>query len=247
MLGVPRAALVRQLRAAAPEPVLDAALGAAIEAGRIVRDGAVLRLPAHQPRLTREDERLWQRLEPLLAVDDLRPPRVRELAEALGIEPEAAIRQLKRFERFGRVAPIAANRYFLPETVARLADLARDLAGRRSRRHFHRRRVQGRSGHRAQPDDRDPRVSRPHWGYQAGRRRTYRAAGRRRRVRLRTGLDAQMPVQEFGSTTHRFRIHLFDDMAVVEDVDPVGEAHRGGDVLLHHDEGLPRLGKSCGR
>jgi len=71
---------------------------------------------------------LWQKIEPLLAVDDLRPPRVRELAEALGLEPEAATRYLKRLERFGRVAPVAANRYFLPATVARLAELARELA-----------------------------------------------------------------------------------------------------------------------
>jgi selenocysteine-specific elongation factor len=127
-LGVPRPALLRQLRGLAPEAVLGAALGAAVDAGRIVRDGAVLRLPAHQPRLTRDDEKLWQRIAPLLAVGDLRPPRVRELAEALGIEPEAAIRYLKRLERFGRVAPVASNRYFLPETVARLADLARELA-----------------------------------------------------------------------------------------------------------------------
>jgi selenocysteine-specific elongation factor len=119
---------LRSLRGTAPEPALDAALAAAIEAGHVVRDGAVLRLPQHRPQLGRDDERLWQRVEPLLAVDDLRPPRVRELAEALGIEPEATARHLKRFERFGRVAPVAANRYFLPGTVARLADLARELA-----------------------------------------------------------------------------------------------------------------------
>lgn len=127
-LGVPRGALIRRLRGLAPEAVLDAALTGAIEAGKMVRDGAVLRLPGHQPKLTREDERLWRQVEPLLAVEDLRPPRVRELAEALQIEPEAAIRALKRLERFGRVAPVASNRYFLPETVARLADLARELA-----------------------------------------------------------------------------------------------------------------------
>jgi selenocysteine-specific elongation factor len=127
-LGVPRGVLIRQVRGLGPEPVLDAALAAAIDAGCIARDGAVLRLNAHQPRLSRDDEKLWQRVEPLLAVDDLRPPRVRELAEALGIEPDAATRQLRRFERFGRVAPVASNRYFLPATVARLADLARELA-----------------------------------------------------------------------------------------------------------------------
>ena len=31
-------------------------------------------------------------------------------------------------ERFGRVAAVAPNRYFLPETVARLSEVARELA-----------------------------------------------------------------------------------------------------------------------
>jgi selenocysteine-specific elongation factor len=88
----------------------------------------VLRLPTHQPRLSREDERLWQRVEKLLTAEALRPPRVREVAEALGLDPEAATRLMKRYERFGRVAPVAGNRYFLPETVARLAGIARELA-----------------------------------------------------------------------------------------------------------------------
>jgi selenocysteine-specific elongation factor len=127
-LGMPRPALLRKLKSTAPEAALDAALAAAAADGRIVRDGAVLRLPAHRPRLTREDERLWQRVEPLLAAGVLRPPRLRELAGELGLEPEAAARLFKRFERFGRVAPVAANRYFLPETIARLADIARVLA-----------------------------------------------------------------------------------------------------------------------
>lgn len=127
-LGAPRPALLRRLRGAGPDPVLDAALAAAIATGQILRDGAVLRLPSHQPRLSRDDERLWQRVEPLLAVSDLRPPRVRELAETLGLQPEATARLMKRYERFGRVAPVAANRYFLPETVAQLAGIAQELA-----------------------------------------------------------------------------------------------------------------------
>jgi selenocysteine-specific elongation factor len=126
--GLPRPALLRRLRGEAPEAVLDGALTAAIGSGTIVRDRVVLRRPSHQPRLTRDDERLWRQVEELLAVPDLRPPRVRELAEALSLEPEAALRLMKRFERFGRVAPVAANRYFLPETVDRLAGIARELA-----------------------------------------------------------------------------------------------------------------------
>jgi selenocysteine-specific elongation factor len=127
-LGVARPVLLRRLRGVAPEAVLDAALVASTAAGQIVRSGPVLRLPSHQPRLSREDERLWQRVEPLLAVGDLRPPRVREVAEALGLQPEAVARLMKRYERFGRVAAVAGNRYFLPETIAQLAVIARELA-----------------------------------------------------------------------------------------------------------------------
>jgi selenocysteine-specific elongation factor len=127
-LGPARGALFARLRGAAPEAALDAALAGQIAAGRVVRDGAVLRLPGHAPRLTRDDERLWERVRPLLADGDLRAPRVRELAAALGLEPDPLTRFLKRAERFGRVAPVAANRFFLPETVARLADLAAMLA-----------------------------------------------------------------------------------------------------------------------
>ena len=127
-LGAPRPVLLRRARGEAPEPVLDAALAAAVAASEIVRDGAVLRLPGHQPRLSRDDERLWQRVEPLLAVADLRPPRMRELAEALSLDPQDLARQMRRFERFGRVAPVTGNRYFLPETVNRLAEIARELA-----------------------------------------------------------------------------------------------------------------------
>jgi selenocysteine-specific elongation factor len=135
-LGPARGALFARLRGQAPEAALDAALAMLIEAGRAVRDGAVLRLPTHQPRLTREDERLWERVRPLLAIDDLRPPRVRELAAALGIEPEPLTRFLRRVERFGRVAPVAANRFFLPETIGRLAGLAAALGEQSAEQSF---------------------------------------------------------------------------------------------------------------
>ena len=127
-LGPSRAALIMQLRAAAPEAALEAALAELADAGRVVRQGPIWRLPEHQPRLTRSDERLWERLYPLLAAADLRPPRIRELAAALGLEPEAVERFLTRAERLGRVARVADNRFFLPETLARLAEIACELA-----------------------------------------------------------------------------------------------------------------------
>jgi selenocysteine-specific elongation factor len=136
MLGPARGALFARLRGQAPDAALDAALAALVSEGRVVRDGAVLRLPEHEPRLSREDERLWERVRPLLAAGELRAPRVRELAGALGLEPDPLTRFLKRVERFGRVAPVAPNRFFLPETINRLADLAAALAEESPERSF---------------------------------------------------------------------------------------------------------------
>jgi selenocysteine-specific elongation factor len=128
-LGPSRPALIMQLRAAAPEAALDAALGELAGAGSVVRQGPIWRLPEHQPRLTRSDERLWERVRPLLAAADLRTPRIREVAAALELQPEAVERFLARAERLGRVARVADNRFFLPETLARLAEIACELAG----------------------------------------------------------------------------------------------------------------------
>jgi len=127
-LGPTRPALLAQLRAVAPVAALEAALVELAAAGRVVREGPVWRLPEHQPRLTQADARLWERVRPLLAVEDLRPPRVREIAATLALEPAAVERFLSRAERLGRVAKVADNRFFLPETLARLADIGRELA-----------------------------------------------------------------------------------------------------------------------
>jgi selenocysteine-specific elongation factor len=127
-LGPGRPALITQLRGSGPEAVLDAVLAELAAAGRVVRQGPIWSLPDHQPRLTRSDERLWERLCPLLAAADFRAPRIRELAAELGLQPDAVERFLSRAERLGRVARVAENRFFLPETLAHLAEIARELA-----------------------------------------------------------------------------------------------------------------------
>jgi selenocysteine-specific elongation factor len=127
-LGPSRAALVGRARAEAPAAAIDAALAALAADGRAVREGGLWHLPQHRPRLSAADEKLWGRVAPLLAEGGLRPPRVRELAQSLALQPEAIERLLRRAERLGRVARIADNRFFPPEAVLRLADIARDLA-----------------------------------------------------------------------------------------------------------------------
>ena len=67
-------------------------------------------------------------IKPVVTAVPLRPPRVRELAEALRLEPEEMEALLLRLERFGRLLRVAANRFFLPETVVTLGRLAHALA-----------------------------------------------------------------------------------------------------------------------
>jgi selenocysteine-specific elongation factor len=128
LLGPNRAALLRGLSREAPEAVLEAALLALEKEGRVKREGALWRLAEHRPRPSEADQRLWARVQPLLAEAGLRAPRLREIAEALGEEPRSVERFLVRAERFGRVHRVAPNRFFLPETLRELAEIARELA-----------------------------------------------------------------------------------------------------------------------
>jgi selenocysteine-specific elongation factor len=127
-LGPNGPTLAAQLRGPAPLAAVEAALLQLAESGRAVREGGMWRLAEHRPRLGPADEKLWRRLRPLLAEGGLRPPRVREVAAALALEPAAIERLLRRTARLGRVAKVAENRYFLPESLERLTVIARDLA-----------------------------------------------------------------------------------------------------------------------
>lgn len=120
----PRPAALRPALAGEPVDALAAAIEALVHGGRLVREGPYLRLPNHRPVLSPHDEALWERVGPLLAADDGRPPRVHELAGRLAVEPQALAEFLQRAARAGRVHRVAPNRYFLPETVLRLVGLA---------------------------------------------------------------------------------------------------------------------------
>jgi selenocysteine-specific elongation factor len=117
------------LRAAGvvPAVVAEAILDVSRARGEVVRDGLAWRLPAHQPVLPALDEAAWPRIKTALTAADLRPPRIRELAADMATAPEAMQALLQRLERFGRLVGVAHNRFFLPETITALGDLAQKL------------------------------------------------------------------------------------------------------------------------
>jgi len=132
--GVPREKLRMKLSPRLPPPAFAAALQALMKLGEVAADGAWLRLPSHQARLTPDQENLWARIRPLLGgAERFRPPRVRDLAGALNV-PENAVRALlKLAARMGRVDEVAHDHFFLrpalAETVAICSDLAAQAEG----------------------------------------------------------------------------------------------------------------------
>ncbi len=75
-----------------------------------------------------QDSALLAQVVDLLQPAGLRPPIVGELAAALGLERAALMGFLERVSRLGYLEQIAANRYFLPQTVASLAAIALELS-----------------------------------------------------------------------------------------------------------------------
>jgi selenocysteine-specific elongation factor len=125
--GPTRAALLAAVAGPSPD-VTAAVLQALIERGAILSQDRTLALPGHRATLPHDDRLAWERIAPTLAEAGLRPPRVRELAEALGLDPDAADRLLGRLERFGLLIRVAPNRFFLPQTVMALGEIAEALA-----------------------------------------------------------------------------------------------------------------------
>lgn len=127
--GIGREKLRLALQPRLPSAAFALALQHPDVAGRLVRDGAFVRLPDHTVRLDPGREALWQAIAPLLGGDArFRPPRVRDIAGLLD-RPEQDIRQLLAFAaRLGRVDEVAHDHFFLRATVHDMVLIAADLA-----------------------------------------------------------------------------------------------------------------------
>jgi selenocysteine-specific elongation factor len=106
-----------------------ALLHAADFSGRVVRDGAFVRLASHSLQLTPEREASWQLIAPLLEGDvRFRPPRVRDIAGMIA-RPEQDIRDLMKFAaRLGLVDEVAHDHFFLRATMHEMVFIAADIA-----------------------------------------------------------------------------------------------------------------------
>ena len=127
--GTGREQLRMLLQPRLPVPVFRAILEEEARAGRLVLEGAFLRLPGHEVRLGLEDEDLFARIAPLIGgTNRFRPPRVRDLVPMVGAEEVEIRRLLKLCARLGRVDQVAHDHFFLRATTAEMVEIAHDVA-----------------------------------------------------------------------------------------------------------------------
>jgi selenocysteine-specific elongation factor len=127
--GIALERLRLQLEPRLPAQAFAAALQSMARLREIALDGAWVRLPDHQVRLTPAEERLWRGMEPLLAGKErFRPPRVRDVSAVLGVGETEVRRVFKLLGRLGKVDEVAHDHFFLRETLADMVEIASALA-----------------------------------------------------------------------------------------------------------------------
>jgi len=135
-VGPREAQLIGSVARGGARDLAAAALAQAVREGRVVRDGVALRLPAHRPALSPQDQVLWDRVARVLTADATKPPTVGDLAAGLELDRVLLLDFLERATRRGQLIRVAANRFLHPRAVARLAREAEALAGARGEAGF---------------------------------------------------------------------------------------------------------------
>ena len=113
-----------------PAPIFAAVVRKLADAGEVVLDRTRVLRPGHQVGFSEDDERIWALIRPRLAGEPYRPPRVRDIAKAMGIDETLVRRLMHMAARRGDVDEIAQDHFFLRPVVQRMAEIAIDVAAR---------------------------------------------------------------------------------------------------------------------
>src|SRR5260221_7452764 len=128
LLGLNEVSVHAAVRPLAAKSLLRRAVAELCDAGILARKGTIIHLSGHQVQPTPAEAALWKRVEPALAGNGVRPPRVRELVDQTRIALDPLESFLARAEQLGWVHHVASNRYFLPATLSELERIAEHLA-----------------------------------------------------------------------------------------------------------------------
>lgn len=128
-VGIGREKLRLSLTPRLPKDTFLIFLRGEAAAGRAVLDGAFVRLPGHEVRLSAEDEALWSRIRPLLyGTERFRPPRVRDFATQFDIDEREVRRVLRLTQKLGRTDQIRPDHFFAREVTREMVAIIGELA-----------------------------------------------------------------------------------------------------------------------
>ena len=127
-LGIERGFIARRLKSR----MADAALGQLVDElageGKIQIEGSRIRQPGHDATSNPADDKLWQRLLPLLQKDSPLPPGVRDIVAELKLQDKPVRDLLHRKSKTGDPVKVTDDRFFLKSTVLKLAALVEETA-----------------------------------------------------------------------------------------------------------------------
>jgi selenocysteine-specific elongation factor len=129
LAGMGRERLRLALSPRLPKDAFLAFLRQEANEGRAVLDGAFVRLPGHEVRLTPEDEAILGHVLPRLVGEGrFRPPRVRDFAREFDVDEREVRRILKLAQKLGRTDQVARDHFFARSVTAEMVAILRDLA-----------------------------------------------------------------------------------------------------------------------
>ena len=107
--------------------LITACVMSLVREGKVSRQGLNLRLPTHEARFSPEEAKIWEVLRTLIHPGELKPPVVAELAEQLAMERQRLTAFLAHAVGRGQLVRIAPNRFYHPQAVRRLAEIAEKI------------------------------------------------------------------------------------------------------------------------
>jgi selenocysteine-specific elongation factor len=135
-LGLELASLPQRLGVRMPEWALTQIVRELATEKKLEITGTKVRRPGHDATSNPEDEKLWNRVLPVLQKDTPLPPSLKEIAEQLRLPEKAVSDLLHRKSRSGEPIKVTADRFFLRASVLRLARTAEETAAEKPSKQF---------------------------------------------------------------------------------------------------------------
>ena len=127
-LGIEKGFLARRLKIR----ISDVAIGQLVDElageGKLQLEGSRVRQPGFDATSNPADDKLWQRIFPLLQKDSPLPPGIKEIIAELKLQDKPVRDLLHRKSRTGDPVKVTDDRFFLKSTVLKLARIVEDTA-----------------------------------------------------------------------------------------------------------------------